>query len=80
MMDAGTALLGIILGAILGGAGKNFFDYYQRDQERKSIAAAVAAEITAVLTSAEMKQMPQYFRARSLTTKPDATSTALDIL
>jgi hypothetical protein len=54
-------ILGIILGAILGGAGKVVFAHYERIQERNGIAAALAGEISAVLNNADLKMMPAYF-------------------
>jgi hypothetical protein len=54
-MDGTETLLGILLGAILGGGGKIFFDQYQRIQERKSVAAALAGEISGILHNAQVK-------------------------
>ena len=61
-MDSSTALLGIIVGAILGGAGKILFDYYQRIQCRNAIAAAIGAEISSIINNARLRQLPEHFR------------------
>jgi len=62
-MDAGGTIIGIVLGAIFGGAGKILFDHYQRIRERNGIASAIAGEISAIIYGAETSQLAQAYAA-----------------
>ncbi|MBN9589912.1 MAG: hypothetical protein BGN85_06150 [Alphaproteobacteria bacterium 64-11] len=62
-MDTGATIAGIVMGAIFAGAGKIFFDYYQRIQNRNGIASAIAGEISGIIYGAETSQHAQRFAA-----------------
>lgn len=76
MTDCGggqlETILGIILGAILGGVGKIVFEAYKRRQDRKTVAAAIAGEISATIRNANLKQLPAYFQDLSANLKSAA--------
>ena len=57
--------LAVLLGAILGGFMKLVFDGYQRKQDRKGVAAAIAGEISATIHSANATGLPVYFKTLS---------------
>jgi hypothetical protein len=56
------AILAVLLGAILGGAGRIVFDYYERIQTRRGIAAAIAGEISGILNEAVISEDVKHMR------------------
>jgi hypothetical protein len=65
-MDGWTALVGVVIGAVLAGGAQVVVEYYKRQDDRRGIASAVAGEVAGIIFTEQARQLSVQFSTLSV--------------